>query len=1288
MTRGLKATVIVLCIVGVAAPLALGSNGVSAEAQALNLKVGEVSLSGVPADGVSSGDSFDVAVHVLLEGGAGLLDDPIVQVSLRRQDKPEACVTELTVVPKLDLEGSGSATVALRIATTSLSGGRYEVMALVEYDGPETERVDNLRSAGFVTINDPRPELHPVAFRVEPSVPLREGETVTLEATVANTGRLAAAAFRVVFETCGRATLCDDCAPCTDVADDGQPSGPCQDDEWTEIASRHVAGLARNEELTVYAPLDSATLTAIGEGSRDVRVRVVYPVEETDAGDVIAELDPGNNEMRTMLCIEPSTLGRPDLVPVSITFNEDLPLGWRDIMDATVIVANVGGKDARNGFSVKFEWRSVGAFQWESLGSQDVSAELPVEENANQRAVQVEINPQGEDPQLEPGSYELRATVGSLDGEREINTTNNSLVVGFSIRGTELQVEGLELPSAPVRQGDTVVVTSWIVNTGDRPAEEFTVGFYLNGERFDTFLYLADSTGDGLKEDQSTQVQGVLSTRDLPPSVYDLRVVVDPDDRIPEYDEANNVAIGRVWVEDPAERRAELHFTSLRLEPASPVPANSMIVCSLVARNSGEIDSGYVDVVLEYAKCNADCSSEALTWAPLLDSSGGSVARLLTGLERGESREIRLPFSTIGLSRGTYVLRASLDREEAVLEMDEMNNELRIAFSVDESDVGTVEGINLVCRDITANDASEDATVIHGWILNNGVEDAGGFQVRFSVVDPTGGEQQQTIRTYAGLGAGESAEYTYTVSKAGMPPGVVYATIYVDSGGEVAETNETDNVCTASVLVGITDPFSNLVMTGLRFSPPCSPPCSDPGMAVEIGERLVAFATVRNEGNVAVGAFALTFTASGTDGTLTDSQRVSWAGLGAMEAAEVSYLVDTSVPGEFALSVVADSDGAIPETDETDNELSEGFVVEGQSDIVATSLSSRAGVSARYLAVDPSTDTLYAAWSDGVLQAIGQDGASSSVYDAGASIGAMAHSLGSRGTVYLGVGEAVHAAELSAGSSQASASLGDTVTAIAVAGAGRLFAAAGKTVYLLGPSLQEITRLPFASDVNDIVYDTDRDTLYITTDDGLFAADAALDPLCEATAFLGRSTALAIGATGVFVGTSEGYVYALSFCMMHGSSAPMMVDGWRYRFGDGSSGGVFSIQADLDALRPIIVSIGDGSTGAIAALTYDGQLQWLYPAEGSAPSSDGLAFSELAVEGRSGRVFFLDAAGAPRLLESDGDIAFAIVSDGASPASLQIAMDEYRRIVESGSRLVRAYYYGAGDSVYRIESER
>jgi len=1269
-------------------------------------------LSYTPSVPVVRGDPITVTVLIARTGPS--VGGPVkVEISWRRLDKEGLCGS---VIETLASDGE---MIEETIDTGELTPGGYELVARVDPDdliaeGDET----NNRSVAYFQVVPPRPELHPVSVSLDPAPPLSWGETATVTAGVENTGRLSAGAFHVEFLMfpvyCYDPETGEGWKISAEITGDGEAGwvfseaeGPptdlagltasIPDGGWIPFSSVQIPGLDRDQRTYVSDPFwtGQALRELLSGGGKTIPGSILPPLASSEMERLegcvttyaiavvvgepagMAEEDPENNRITGAISVRPSTLELPELVPVQVTFDRDLPLNWDDDMDAEVVVTNRGGSAIPKGFDVSFYYRRTGESGWTFLDREAISR-LGVEEDSNTDSVRATIDAAPSRLNLEPGSYELRVVVDEADVISERNEGNNELIVGFSVKGGEIHPVSLDLPSAPIHQGDTVSVIALVENTGDLSLHDFTVGFYLDDVRFDTFYYRAPGSEDGLEEDDRTRVEGILDTSDLPPEEYTLRVVIDPDDRIPELDEGNNTISSSITILPPVERRAELQLTEVDLSPPSPIGVGTPLVVSAVVRNAGDIDAGRFRVRFSVLQDRSDGDPLEVT----------SLVQDVAGLARSASRTVLATFATEDWPEGIYELRIRVDPPLSgdtgdngeVDELDELNNEMDVSFAIgapspEEEGGGPVDAPNLAFSDLTvAPSTSVDVGVplqVTGRVINRGREPAGPFRITLQWFGPSGGEYTVLSKDVEGLGVGESIDLTSVTIQTAFPMGTYRLVGTVDARHTVEEQSEADNERTIEVTVGGgAGILPDLIPVAVRFVPTSG---------VEVGDQVIAYVTVRNQGPLAVGPFSIAFTtAEGTD-------YVGRGGLGPLTEVEVPYPFRPSSAGSYGISILVDPDDAIGESNEENNSIA------GAIDVTAPTKIEAVGIvhddsPVRLLAVDRTGGTVYAAWSGGKLRAIERDGSSRVVFDAGEGITALALDSGAKTSVYLGTASGkVDKIDSATGEVLAtSPSLVSAIRAIALADGGDIYVGTEGRLLHLDRDLAVLAGVDISGGVVGVAYDPPRDTVYAISPDGLYAFDADLTALSDVSDFYGDPTSLALGGGGVLVGTDAGIVYAYSYAMSHAGSPPMMVAGWRYPSSGTLPGGITSIVPDPRGTGTTYVTT---SGGKVYAISLSGGLIWAYPAvEGEAVSP---ILSTPAVDERSGRLFFGDDSGIPYVLESGGSPAFSVDVSATSGAAIRstLVVDERREETGSGRVLVRTYYYGAEDGwIYRIDS--
>ena len=100
----------------------------------------------------------------------------------------------------------------------------------------------------------------------------------------------------------------------------------------------------------------------------------------------------------------------------------------------------------------------------------------------------------------------------------------------------------------PVKVGDEVVFTYTVDNIGksDVPAKTYDVDFYVNGKRV-SFDHATSLIPSGLKTTYS-MAKGYYHFKASKPGKYIYMIVIDPNNRLKEFNETNNVVQGVIEV--------------------------------------------------------------------------------------------------------------------------------------------------------------------------------------------------------------------------------------------------------------------------------------------------------------------------------------------------------------------------------------------------------------------------------------------------------------------------------------------------------------------------------------------------------------------------------------------------------------------------------------------------------------------------------------------------------------------------------------------------------------------
>jgi subtilase family serine protease len=1331
---------------------AVGSS-VGGQESPVDLRVSQIFLE--PATSVVSGEVVTASVVVERSGPALEVDVP-VEISWRRRDREEPCGATLGVFPAGD--GPLALQFVATIPTADLAPGAYEIIVVVDPAGVIAEASEsNNRLAASLEILAPKAELHPVRAEVTPTPPLLWGETATITAGVMNTGQAAAGPFHVGFalfpvycvdERTGErwsvvpagSANAKGLTPWLFVPDPEGMRSPqvtglaaladaVPGDAWILFAEAQIAGLERDRRDDVYAVLSTGSplrLLLTTSGARDGAIgsSSMAVLSSADADRIescattyavriwvedaygIADADPTNNILDMALSVRPSALELPDLLPIAASFNRPMPLNWDDDVDIDVLVANRGGGVAPSSgsaaISVAFSFRATGATSWTSLVTRTIQR-LGIDEDSSTDTVTATIDASPNALNLTPGSYELRIVVDEGNAIAEQDERNNEIVLGFSVQGTELHPVGLEVPSASIRQGDSVNVVATIENTGERSLDSFTVGFYVGEVRFDTFTYRASATGDpGLERDDRTRVQGVLNTEDLVPGTYSLRVVVDPDNNVSELDETNNAISATITVLPPAERLAELYVSEVTLSPASPIPSGESVVARASVRNGGTMDAGRFSVTFLVVRDDGvpwtlgrlDCSENA----PAAER-GACACQATTGLERGASRWVEYAFSTAGWPEGRYILHVWVDpptpgaADGEVRELDEANNEMVLSLSIGRpSTDGISDEPNLVIEALSLQPATAPAgattTVLLATVANRGAKPAEPFFVDIRWMRADGATLSLARPRVDGLGPSQSVTLRQEIplGSIGWTCGAHAFQVIVDSSGQVTEAVETDNSATVTYRVdGCLSPSyePDLVVA-------LSAPTARDGL-LTAGCPAVAELTVANRGTLGAGAFRVELRQAGT---VVGSQEIS--NLAAQGSMILHIDLNTDTPGTLQLSAVVDAERRVAEQSETNNaaELTVTVVARDASSVTRIGGPYRGAVG--FVLLDSASGIVVAASDDGVLHAFARGSPPTALYDVSlnddAKIAGLALDRGTAvRTAYVATASGtLHRFALSSGGRIGTAvRVGSTATSLALDSAGTAYVGTDVGVAVVKRTSETPTTLSLGARTVGLAIDTSGSLIYVLTPATLYAVSTAtLTVVCSVGGFGGEATALALGPTGVYVGTSGGRVIAFSPCTSYGSIGTVMLRGWSADLST-AGGAIASLAVYPEtAADPVYAALCEGGTGRIAALSLSGQPLWTYGGAGvplTCPEGD------LAVDRRRGRVSFAEASGTIRILSDRGEVLFvedALAGLGKSIRS-GVVMDSF--VGESGgvSRFAELFYAGTSDgNLYVVETVR
>ncbi len=582
-----------------------------------------------------------------------------------------------------------------------------------------------------------------------------------------------------------------------------------------------------------------------------------------DVGNAIEEPDEYNNEFVVVMTLIDSAAGLADLQPVQIDFTPTDPNDETAPWTVAVTVTNTGDEAAgpfrvtllRNGLA----FATIPQFGLPKAGEVVVTGTLCGDEASLAGDVSGSLGCVGG---LPSGVYEIRALVDSAEEVAERDERNNTLVGAMSVQALELRPKSLTFDRSPIRLNEDVTLTATVVNAGRGNAAAVQVAFYVNGRQLD--LQSVGPIGYLGEVRTSTVLNAArLGFRDAP-SGYDVRVVVDPYDQLHETDEDNNALVRSMTILPALAELPELLPRSLGLHPSSPVElgrASELTVTSTVL-NSGRIPAAGFDVRFFYR------SKGASRWIPFpcVDEMQCAEATLGAGAA--------VPFvgslTTLGFSPGVYEIRVAVDPSDRIAELDERNNDLITAFTLQAAQVPDL----MACGQLVTQPASavrRGRTVsLSLCITNEGDTAAGAFDIAFShcflpetpigqpAASPCDGPDgysatglYPSVVAVPGLAPGESVTVETRLETEELIPGAYILHAQIDAStasafGRVAEANELNNIAQSAVFVIGPD----LALVDLQVQP-TSP--------IVAGQAVEAAAIVSNLGEEAAGQFQVSY---------------------------------------------------------------------------------------------------------------------------------------------------------------------------------------------------------------------------------------------------------------------------------------------------------------------------------------------------------------------------------------------------------------------------------------------
>nr|WP_319374733.1 CARDB domain-containing protein [uncultured Methanobacterium sp.] len=596
--------------------------------------------------------------------------------------------------------------------------------------------------------------------------------------------------------------------------------------------------------------------------------------------------DVEKNETNNNLTQDVTVTGRPDLIPTTVAVQTNTYTGVSYPVNVTV--ANNGDAAATSVVvRLKDNGNTIGTQTIENLAS------------GSSAVLNFTWTPAFGDT----GLHTLLAEIDPLDTIYEINETNNNLTNTSTATGrADLKTTILEVPVNPYT--DVIhQINVTVLNAGDAAASSILVRLIANGSIIGT------QTISNLGMMASTTLTFNWTPAFGDTGLHTLLAEIDPLDTIYEINETNNNLTNTSTVVG----RAELIPTALEV-PGSPYTCTSYPV-NVTITNSGDADAGSFQV-------------------QLLDNGTVFDTKTVTGIGMNNITNVTFYWTPAFGTTGLHTLMAVLDSSNAIVEIDETNNQI--------TKTTTATGRpDLVSTKVEVPPAPYTFISYPVYVTVANIGDAASTAFNVELFDGTSSLGTQNVSNLA-IGGTTLLTWNWIPQTVGLHT----LQAVVDSLNQQYEINETNNNRTNTTtttgradLIPTTITTNSTIYTGLPYT-------------VNV--------TVANNGDANAGTFQVEL----FDGTTSlGTQTISNLNTGA--TSQVSFNWFPTTPGTHTLKAVADSTSAIYEINETNNDKTKSVDVTAIADLIPTTITTNS--STMYTGLPYTVNVTI--WNNGTLAA-------------------------------------------------------------------------------------------------------------------------------------------------------------------------------------------------------------------------------------------------------------------------------------------------------------------------------
>jgi subtilase family serine protease/subtilisin family serine protease len=383
-----------------------------------------------------------------------------------------------------------------------------------------------------------------------------------------------------------------------------------------------------------------------------------------------------------------------------------------------------------------------------------------------------------------------------------------------------------------------------------------------------------------------------------------IQVVVDPNNFVPETNEADNSATRILRVAAGAAANLSIKAANIGFDPPTASPGDVVTIRATIM-NTGTVEAR--DVLVQFA----DVTGTGSTPLP-----GG--VQTIPVIPPGGSSLVETTFDTAAV-QGNRDIEVAVDVNNAIPETNESDNKAEKTLLLTPL---FAPNLNVQATNIGANPPNPSAgqvITLYATILNDGATPASNVAVQFmelvgSSAVPLG--PQQMIDLIPAGGSGLAQMMYDTTSRAGDRK----IEVQVDPNNFIAETRESDNKAQKTIKV-IPSAAPNLtIQAGNINANPLTPVA---------GELVTIYATVVNNGGVDAVDVVVQFidTTNGASLPIGEVQTIPLIPAGGSGVAQVT-MDTTGKAGDRALQVVVDPGNFILESNEADNSARDGLRIQ------------------------------------------------------------------------------------------------------------------------------------------------------------------------------------------------------------------------------------------------------------------------------------------------------------------------------------------------------------------------